>query len=72
MAANMVLKVILLKSGRKRNVSPSLAPAVKSEQTAKTASMMKSKGIMILENRSIPFFTPFTMTKWLININTKA
>ncbi|CDC52262.1 unknown [Bacteroides finegoldii CAG:203] len=29
--------------------------------------MMKSVGIIILEDFSIPFSTPFTMMKWVIN-----
>ena len=58
MALSMVEPFILLKSGFSRNSNPCDAPGRDIEQIANTIMMIKSAGIIILENFSIPPFTP--------------
>ena len=67
MAPSSTLLFTLLKSGCSKKRMPSLALGSEMEQQASTNSKMKSIGIRILEERSMPFSTPRVMMKWVIS-----
>ena len=48
---------------------PLLAPGKVTEHPTNTRIMMKRVGIIILDDFSIPFSTPFTMMKWVASKN---
>ena len=54
-------EVILLKSGWTKNVNPSLAFGKVTERIARMSKNKKRSGIIILDARSIPDFTPDMM-----------
>ena len=65
-AARNLLELSLAKSGRKRNWMPFSAPGSMHEPATTTSSRIKSRGIIILEARSMPLRTPWIMTKWVM------
>ena len=74
-APRMTEPLILLKSGAKRNVSPSAAPGIISELTQNTIKSTKRTGISTFDTRSMPLATPraritkFTIRKTSVHIS---
>ena len=62
-APRNTLPSTLLKSGFRRNSMPAPAPGSDTEQMARTINRMKSIGIIILADFSMPFSTPLTIIK---------
>src|SRR3712207_7555083 len=62
-ALRKVVPVTLPKSGFNRNSMPEPAPGSEIEQPTKIRMMMNKAGIIIFEDFSMPFSTPFAMMK---------
>ena len=69
MAASSTPPSTFSKSGFSKNSMPRPEPGNSSAQTARMSSRMKRAGIMILDERSMPFSTPFTIMKWVMSKN---
>ena len=64
--------VILLKSGLKKNINPSIEFGSVSDFKQNTTSNTKSNGMSTFDNFSMPFLTPKSNTTKLIMMVTKV